>query len=95
MNSSIDTSDIGTVILAHRIRSTTQLEKIMNSHIKSITTTQHAGQWVCRVRFAQGGEQFIGVGANYTMHQAEALTQHVRRDVERRGSAVLDQYVAS
>jgi hypothetical protein len=66
----------------------------MTSYIKSITTTQHAGQWVCRVRFIQGGEQFIGAGSNYTMHQAETLTQSVRRDIARHGAAALDQYVS-
>jgi len=72
-----------------------RLDTVPNSYIKSITTTQHACQWVCRVRFTQGGEQFIGAGANYTLHQAEKLTQSVRRDIARHGAAVLDQYVAA
>lgn len=64
----------------------------MSDTIKSITTVQqrHGGEWVVRVRMQDGSEKFLGVGAGYTMHQAQTYESSIRRDIARHGLSVLD-----
>ena len=54
--------------------------------IKSVCPVQNSGGWVARVRTQSGREQFIGIGAGYTMHQAQVLCDSVRRDAANHGA---------
>lgn len=54
--------------------------------IKSITAVRahgagNHGNWVARVRYADGSELFAGFGAGHTMHQAQALINNARGSV--------------
>ena len=54
--------------------------------IKSICAVENKKGWVARVRTQSGREVFHGIGAGYTMHQAQMLCDSLRRDVANHGA---------
>lgn len=53
--------------------------------LKSVTPVLNNAGWAARVRTIMGREVFIGIGAKYTMHQAQMLCDTIRRDAARHG----------
>lgn len=53
--------------------------------IKSVEPVHQSGGWVVRVRTAIGREVFLGIGAGYTLAQAQVYADSVRRDAARHG----------
>lgn len=58
--------------------------------IKSVTTVQKNNHWCVRIR-RESGDLFLGIGAGYTMHQAQSYADSVRRDLA--GGATVEQLV--
>jgi len=63
--------------------------------IKSIQPVQAGSEWRIRVRMVTNDpttyrEQFRGIGAGYTMHQAQVMADSIRRDISNHGFSVLD-----
>lgn len=46
--------------------------------VRSIMPVQKGNEWVVRIRLKEGREIFLGAGAKYTMHQAQALASNSR-----------------
>ena len=61
-----------------------------SSYVKSIMPVLVHNEWIVRVRFQSGAEQFKGQGARYTMQQAQVYSDAIRRDLARHGASALD-----
>ena len=58
----------------------------MQANIKSLTTVRltgagNNGNWAVRARLRNGQPLYLGHGANYTLHQAQAVMQANRYDL--------------
>ena len=51
--------------------------------IKSVMPVLRSNEWQVRIRMASGAEAFKGLGARYTMHQAQMYSDSIRRDLAR------------